>query len=100
MQRLYTVFVDPGGSINVEIRKPTPAEISDAAAWPLWSCEISAFEWGYDDIETCLILEGEVMVEALGRQFKFAAGDWVVFPKGLACRWNVLKAVKKHYRFG
>jgi uncharacterized cupin superfamily protein len=82
------------------IRKPTPDEAAEASNWPVWSCEASSFEWGYADTETCLVLEGEVRLEAMGKEFKFGAGDWVVFPKGLACRWNVSKAVRKHYRFG
>jgi len=28
------------------------------------------------------------------------AGDFVVFPKGLTCRWNVLQPIRKHYSFG
>ena len=31
---------------------------------------------------------------------KFSAGDFVVFPKGLKCRWRVIKPVRKHYTFG
>ena len=40
------------------------------------------------------------MVEAMGKEWRFGAGDWVVFPKGLACRWHVLNPVKKYYKFG
>ena len=87
-------------SLEIIIRKPSSAEISEAAAWPVWSCEPSSFEWGYEDAETCLLLEGEAEVEALGKLWKFGAGEWVVFPKGLACRWKVTKAVRKHYKFG
>jgi uncharacterized cupin superfamily protein len=82
------------------IRRPSAAEAALAAQWPVWSCEASSFEWGYAEDETCLILEGEAVVEALGKEWPFAAGDWVVFPKGLACRWRVIKAMKKHYRNG
>ena len=28
-----------------------------------------------------------------------SSGDFVVFPKGLKCRWKVLSPVKKHYDF-
>tara|TARA_Y100001968_G_scaffold314399_1_gene339687 strand:+ start:666 stop:839 length:174 start_codon:yes stop_codon:yes gene_type:complete len=55
----------------------------------------------YDESETCLLLEGEVTVTHDGREpVKFVAGDLVIFPGGLDCRWDVHKAVRKHYRFG
>jgi hypothetical protein len=83
----------------VSIRKPTEAERTEAATWPIWTCEPSVFEWGYSSTERCLLLEGEAVVEARGREFSFKAGDYVVFPKGLACRWRVTKAIRKHYTF-
>ena len=86
--------------MTIEIRKPNVQELATAAAWPIWTCEPTTFEWGYADTETSLILEGLALVEALGKEYHFGAGDWVVFPKGLACRWHVKKAIKKHYRFG
>jgi len=83
----------------VIIRKPSDFERAEAASWPIWTCEPSVFEWGYSSTERCLLLEGEAVVEARGREFSFGAGDYVVFPKGLACRWRVTKAIRKHYRF-
>ena len=47
------------------------------------------------------MLEGEVTVTpGRGEPVKFGAGDLVVFPAGMDCRWVIHKAVKKHYRFG
>ena len=69
--------------------------------WPIWTCDASSFDWTYDDKETCLLLEGEVTVTPNGGEpVTFGAGDLVVFPAGMNCRWNVHKAVRKHYRFG
>ena len=28
--------------------------------WPIWTCEVSSFDWTYTDKETCLLLESEV----------------------------------------
>ena len=68
--------------------------------WPIWTCEESSFDWTYDDKETCLLLEGKVTVTPVGGQpVKFGAGDLVIFPEGMNCRWDVHKAVRKHYRF-
>lgn len=34
-----------------------------------------------------------------GESVKFGAGDLVSFPAGISCRWEVHRAVRKHYRF-
>lgn len=69
--------------------------------WPLWSCEVSTFPWAYEERETCLLLEGEVMVTPEGGDpVEFRAGDLVVFEEGLRCVWEVRQPVRKHYRFG
>ena len=68
---------------------------------PIWTREVSFFDWTYDDQETCSLLEGEVTVTPDGEEpLKFGAGDLVVFPAGMDCRWDIHKAVRKHYRFG
>lgn len=86
--------------MKITVRKPTDAEKQAAAAWPVWEKEASAFPWHYDDQETCYILEGDVTVEAGSEKASFGAGDWVVFPQGLDCRWTIRKDVRKHYKFG
>lgn len=69
-------------------------------SWPTWGCEVSEFPWTYDARETCYLLEGEVIVTPDGgAPVTIKAGDLVVFPAGMSCRWNVLKAVRKHYQF-
>ncbi len=68
-------------------------------SWPVWTKEISRFEWFYDNKEECLILEGEITVETKDGNFDIHAGDFVTFEKGLKCIWNVLKPVRKHYNF-
>jgi len=67
--------------------------------WPIWTKEISIFDWQYDSLEECYLLEGEVeLMCANGKRISFGEGDYVVFPKGLACTWVVKKPVRKHYR--
>jgi uncharacterized protein len=68
--------------------------------WPIWTKEVSRFDWSYDSVEECLLLEGQVTVETEdGKSVSFGKGDFVTFPKGLSCTWNVHKPVKKHYNF-
>ena len=70
-------------------------------SWPIWCCDVSSFDWKYEDKETCLLLEGEVTVTQEGElPVNFCAGDLVTFPAGINCKWEVHKAVRKHYRFG
>jgi hypothetical protein len=68
--------------------------------WAIWECGISSFDWAYVDQERCYFLEGEVVVDTDTESVKIAAGDFVTFPKGLKCKWNISKPVKKHYKFG
>ena len=37
-------------------------DVMDVEGWPVWSKEVSTFEWSYDSTEICYILEGEAIV--------------------------------------
>ena len=87
---------------DVIVKKPSDAERVLCETWPTWGCDVSEFDWEYTQTETCLLIEGEVTVTDVpdsGESVSFAAGDYVVFPVGLRCNWNVTKAVKKYYDF-
>lgn len=86
---------------DVIVKKPTEQEKQQACSWPIWTCDQSQFDWDYTQQETCLILEGKVTVKDRNSDeaVSFTAGDWVVFPKGLKCIWQVFEPVKKHYNF-
>ncbi len=86
--------------MRIEVRKPSEKERKEALAWPIWEKEVSSFPWRYEEKETCLILDGEVTVEAGNEKVSFKSGDYVIFPEGLDCTWNIKKAVRKHYKFG
>lgn len=69
-------------------------------SWPIWEKEISRFDWYYDSTEECYLLTGRVAVTTPeGDTVTFGAGDYVVFPEGLSCVWEVREPVKKHYNF-
>jgi uncharacterized cupin superfamily protein len=69
-------------------------------SWPIWTKEVSSFPWCHDCVEECYFLEGEVSLQTQeGKTISFGQGDFVTFPKGLSCTWNVVKPVKKHYNF-
>jgi hypothetical protein len=82
------------------VKKPTKNEKNEAESWPIWEKEESEFPWEYFDQETCLILEGKAVVKTSEDTIEFGEGDYVVFPKGLKCTWQIKKKIKKHYTFG
>ncbi len=85
----------------MKVKKPSQSEISEALSWGTWSRKPSEFPWYYDEKETCFILEGEARVtDNEGNSVAFGPGDWVEFEQGLECTWNIIKTIKKHYRFG
>jgi len=88
--------------MQIQIQQLSEAEIQQKGinSWPIWTCGISEFDWEYSEQESCLLLEGQVEVTADLETVRFSAGDFVVFPKGLQCKWKVIQAVKKHYKFG
>ena len=87
--------------MNIKIDKLTDEEVNNKGvlSWPIWECEVSEFDWEYDQQESCLLLEGAVEVKSDFETVKFGGGDFVVFPKGLKCKWKVIKPVRKHYSF-
>ena len=87
--------------MKIEIIKLSGRKITEKniLQWPIWTCEVSEFDWEYSDEEACLLLEGKVEVSSEFETVRFSAGDYVVFPKGLKCRWKVMQPVRKHYSF-
>ena len=88
--------------MKIEIKKPDMKELESRLVknWPIWEKEISEFAWSYDSTEECYILEGKVQVTTSdGKTVEFGKGDFVTFPKGLECSWNVIQPVRKHYNF-
>lgn len=88
--------------MTIEIEKPDPAELEKKGvfSWPVWEKEVSRFDWRYDSHEECYLVEGHVVVETEdGDTVEFGKGDYVKFPRGLSCVWDVRQPVKKHYIF-
>lgn len=88
--------------MEILVCKLSEQEIADnrIRSWPVWTKEVSEFDWYYEATEDCLFLEGEVEVSTFdGRITCIVAGDYVTFPQGLSCRWKVIVPVRKHYRF-
>lgn len=88
--------------MRIKVEKPTEELLEKLKVknWPIWTKEISRFDWYYDQTEECYILEGKVVVETeAGEKVEVKAGDFVTFPRGLACTWDVQEPIRKHYNF-
>ena len=88
--------------MKIKVEKTAEKALRDRGvfAWPVWTKEVSRFDWTYDETEECYFLEGDVTVETRdGAKVAFGKGDFVTFPKGLSCTWIIKKPVRKHYNF-
>jgi len=85
--------------MSIIVKQPTDFEKAEMLRQPTWECGVSKFDWHYDSEETCLLIAGEVTVTYEGGSVSFKEGDYVTFPEGLPCVWDVSVPVKKHYIF-
>ena len=83
-----------------QVKKPSEKEIQEAKSWPIWEKEKSSFPWEYDQKETCLIIKGKAVIKTPEGNVEFGAGDYVTFPQGLNCTWEIKDKIRKHYQFG
>ncbi|KAJ4462136.1 putative enzyme of the cupin superfamily protein [Paratrimastix pyriformis] len=87
---------------RIEVKTPSPSEVSTAQQWPVWEKEVSEFPWEYEQKEVCLVISGEVEVTSINSNqmpVRFHAGQLVSFPAGLRCVWKVISPIRKHYNF-
>ena len=69
--------------------------------WPIWEKDPGVSPWFYEFEENCYILEGEAIITGSAMQpITIKAGDFVTFPEGLSCRWQITQHLKKHYQLG
>lgn len=89
-------------TLKILVEKPTSEKLNALGvfSWPIWTKDVSSFDWYYDEQEICYFLDGEVIVKTPEGEVAFGKGDLVTFPQGLKCVWNIKRAVKKHYKFG
>jgi uncharacterized cupin superfamily protein len=87
--------------VKIQVEKLTSEQAAKRGipSWPVWTKEVSRFDYTYDENESCYFLEGQVTVETADGKVYIQPGDFVTFPRGLACVWDIRQPVKKHYRF-
>ena len=71
--------------LAISVTSPCPESTVEELGiknWPIWTCQVSYFDWTYGDQEICLLLEGEFTVTPDGGEpVKFGEGDLVVIPR-------------------
>lgn len=91
---------------NIIVSKASQQELDqlNISKWPTWQKEVSVFDWNFPEQEIAYIIAGECVVTPVDGQGKlgvpvsFTAGDLVTFPEGLSVKWEVKKALHKHYK--
>ncbi len=80
---------------------PAKLDVLYVDDWPVWTKEVSEFDWQYDSNETCYIVEGKAIVTPEnGEPVTIESGDMVNFPKGMKCVWKIIEPIEKHYTIG
>jgi len=87
--------------MKIDVEQPELEELEEEGvfSWPVWEHDEDKFEWFYDKTEKCYILEGEATIISEFESKTIKAGDFVTFPSGLECVWDIHLAIRKHYAF-
>ena len=71
----------------------------DRAVTGLWACDgPSTFEWTFHMDETVHLLEGQVVIDYLGKRFTLEPGHTATFHAGTKAVWHVPRHAKKLYK--
>lgn len=86
---------------EIKKKKPSKEELENLGidSWSPWECDKSVFDWEYSDEEWAYVFEGNVVVKTPSGEVEINAGDFVKFPKGLKCTWDVKKKIRKVYTY-
>ena len=93
---------------KIEVRRLTPQQrqelkIPETAeqqgGWSVWECAPSEFDWHYDQQEQAYVYAGQVTVTTADQEVQISPGDFVTFPAGLDCHWEVQQKIVKVYQF-
>jgi uncharacterized protein len=83
--------------IEIDQLEHEELEELDVFSWPIWERDEEKFEWYYDKAEQCYIISGEATIVSEFESVTIKTGDFVTFPAGLECVWDIQSAVRKHY---
>jgi uncharacterized cupin superfamily protein len=86
---------------KIRVEQITADEVKKrgVSSWGIWEKEPSEFDWEYTSEERCYIINGKAEIDTGDDIIEIKEGDFVVFPVGLRCKWNVKQTIKKYYNF-
>jgi hypothetical protein len=82
------------------VTKATEEQEKESGSWPVWDHYPDTFDYEYDEKEEFYVVQGKAVIHTDEGETHFEAGDYVVMPKGMKCKWHILEKVVKHYKFG
>jgi len=87
--------------MRIEIEQPDREELAEAGvfSWPVWEHDEDKFDWFYDKTEHCYVVEGSATIVTEFESLTINPGDYVIFPAGLECVWDIHSKISKHYMF-
>ena len=93
------LFLQKITEMRIEIEQPEQEELEEAGvfSWPVWEHEEDKLEWYYDKTEQCYIVEGTATIISEFDSLTIKPGDFLTFPAGLECVWDIQNKIKKHY---
>jgi uncharacterized cupin superfamily protein len=85
--------------MKITIEKSNEQYLQDrkVRSWNIWEKKISRFDLHFDETEEYYPLGGKVVGETQEGKIEFGAGDFVTYPTGLSCVWDIKEPVKKRY---
>jgi len=85
--------------MKIVVDRPDNDELKEMGVenWPVLEHGEEKFEWFYDKTERCYIVSGEATIVSEFETLTIKPGDFITFPAGLECIWDVDYAILKHY---
>ena len=83
--------------ISVDNYSEEGLEEEGVCEWTVRKWDDEKLDWYYEETELCYIVEGEAVIATEFEPVTVRAGDFVTFPKGLECVWDVESELIMHY---
>jgi uncharacterized cupin superfamily protein len=95
------LFLQKIKTMRIEIEQPDHDELEEAGVfdWPVWEHDEDKFDWYFDKTEHCYIIEGVADIVSEFDTITVKPGDYLIFPAGLECVWDIRSKIRKHYSF-
>ncbi len=87
--------------MRIIVDQPDREELEemDVFSWPVMEHDEEKFDCFYDKTEYCYIVTGEATITSEFESITVKPGDFIEFPAGLECVWDVQSSMKKHYNY-